>query len=147
MKRDKETTTTLTLVPATAAAAELTSATVAKAAEAGPTFVEFVQKLRVYVGQEFAIDQIFDELEESYGRLDKAPSKAKRGQPAKIDPVAEKRVKAYRNMKPHVCNLSHAATLAMEVSDLPELFLFAVGQLDDMVERFKANYYANEFLP
>jgi len=151
MKRDKETTTILTLVPATAAAAELTSATVAKAAEAGPTFVEFLRKLRAYVGQEFArgkeIDQIFDELEESYGRLDKAPSKAKRGQPAKIDPVTEKRVKAYRDMEPHVCNLSHAATLAMEVSDLPELFLFAVSQLDDMVERFKANYYANEFLP
>jgi hypothetical protein len=72
MKRDKETTTTLTLVPAGAAAAELTSATVAKAAEAGPSFVEFLQKLRAYVGQEFArgrdVDQIFDDLEGSYRR-------------------------------------------------------------------------------
>ena len=61
--------------------------------------------------------------------------------------MIEKRNKAYADMEPHVCNLSHAASLAMEVSDLPELFLFAVNRLDDMVERFKANYYANEFLP
>jgi hypothetical protein len=30
----------------------------------------------------------------------------------------------------------------MEVFDRPELFLFAVGHLDVMVQRFKANYYA-----
>ncbi len=45
-------------------------------AEAGPTFVEFIQKLRTYFVQEFArgreVDQIFDELEGSYGRLEKA---------------------------------------------------------------------------
>ena len=75
-------------VKAAADTAELTSATVAdissrrdgnqrlaKVAQAGPTFVEFVQKLRVYFMQEFArgrdVDQIFDDLEESYGRLDR----------------------------------------------------------------------------
>ncbi len=70
---------------AATAAAELTSATVADissrrgsnqrlatAAEAGPTLVEFLQKLRAYLVQEFArgkeIDQIFDDLEGSYRR-------------------------------------------------------------------------------
>jgi hypothetical protein len=61
--------------------------------------------------------------------------------------IIEKRSKAYRDMEPYVCNLSYAATLAMEISDVPELFLFAVSQLDDLVARFRANYYANEFLP
>jgi hypothetical protein len=61
--------------------------------------------------------------------------------------MIEARSKAYRDMEPYVCNLSYAATLAMEISDVPELFLFAVNQLDDMVERFKANYYAKKFLP
>ena len=153
MKKDKETATILTLVPATGAAAELTSATVAKGAEDGPTFVEFVQKLRAYVGQEFArgkdIDQIFD------GRLDRAPSKAKRGHPtnasriattpAKIDPVTEKRAKAYRDMEPHVCDLARAAELAMLASDDESLFLFAVEQFETMVQRFRERYYAEEF--
>jgi hypothetical protein len=66
-------------------------------------------------------------------------------QPAKIDPATEKRSKAYRDMEPHVGDLSRAAELAMEVFDRPELFLFAVSQLDDMVQQFKANYYAQEF--
>jgi hypothetical protein len=73
---------------AAAAAAQLTSATVteipgqssdnqrlAKAAEAGPTLVEFLQKLRAYVVQEFArgrdIDQIFGDLEGSYRQAEK----------------------------------------------------------------------------
>jgi hypothetical protein len=70
---------------AAAAAAKSTPATVieissdnqglAKAAEAGPTILEFVQKLRSYLVQEFArgrdIDQIFGDLEESYRRLEK----------------------------------------------------------------------------
>jgi|ERR1700681_1786340 hypothetical protein len=88
---------------------------------------------------------------------DKIP-KRRRGRPRKPAPASESEValsekamiearsKAYRDMEPYVCDLSHAATLAMEVSDLPELFLFAVNQLDDMVERFKANYYAQKFL-
>jgi hypothetical protein len=52
----------------------------AKAAEAGPTIVEFMQQLRAYVVQEFArgkdVDQIFGDLEESYRRLEKALRKS-----------------------------------------------------------------------
>jgi hypothetical protein len=48
----------------------------------------------------------------------------------------EKRSKAYRDMEPYVGDLVRAA-----------LFLFAVSQLDDMAQRFKANYYKNEFPP
>jgi hypothetical protein len=44
----------------------------AKAAEAGPTLVEFLQNLKAYFVQEFArgkeVDQIFDDLEGSYRR-------------------------------------------------------------------------------
>jgi hypothetical protein len=58
-----------------------------------------------------------------------------------------KRAKAYRDMEPHVCDLARAGELAMEIFDRPELFLFAVNQLDDMVQRFRANYYAEEFPP
>ena len=74
---------------AAAAAAELISATVteisgrsgdnqrlAKAADAGPTLVEFLQQLRAYVVQKLArgkeIDQIFNDLEGSYRRAEKA---------------------------------------------------------------------------
>jgi len=74
---------------AAAAAEELTSATVAeissrsgdnqrlaKAAAAGPTLVGFLQHLRAYFVQEFArgkeINQIFDDLEGSYRRAEKA---------------------------------------------------------------------------
>jgi hypothetical protein len=53
----------------------------AKAAKVGPTFVEFVQVLRAYFVQEFAtgkdVDRIFDDLEGSYGRADKALEKRK----------------------------------------------------------------------
>ena len=74
--------------------------------------------------------------------------------PVKIDQrtlsektMFENRSKAYRDMEPCVGDLSRAAELAMEVFDRPELFLFAVSQFDDMAQRFKANYYANEFPP
>ena len=62
-----------------------------------------------------------------------------------VDPVTAKRAKAYHDMEPHVCSLSRAAELAMAVFDQPELFLHAVGQLDDMTQRFRARYYAEEF--
>jgi hypothetical protein len=46
----------------------------ARTARRSPTFVEFVQNLRRYLVQEFArgrdLDQIFDDLEESYGRVE-----------------------------------------------------------------------------
>jgi hypothetical protein len=66
---------------------------------------------------------------------------------AALATVDAKRAKAYRDMEPHVCDLAHAATLAMEVFDQDELFLFAVTQLDEMVQRFRTHYYAEEFKP
>ena len=57
----------------------------------------------------------------------------------------EKRAKAYFDMEGHVCDLANAAKLAMVVFDNNELFLFAVDQLDTMAQRFRANYYAQEF--
>ena len=80
-------------------------------------------------------------------RKPKTKKAATKANPADRATVEAKRAKTYSEMEPYVCNLSHAATLAMEVSDMPELFLFAVSQLDDMVQQFRANYYANEFLP
>ena len=57
----------------------------------------------------------------------------------------EKRAKAYGEMENSVCDISRAAELAMTVFDNGRLFLFAVGQLDFMVQRFKDRYYAEEF--
>jgi hypothetical protein len=60
----------------------------------------------------------------------------------------ENRAKAYSDMEGHVCDLANAAKLAMVVFDnKDDLFLFAVDQLDTMVQRFRANYYAEEFPP
>ena len=58
-----------------------------------------------------------------------------------------RRAHAYHDMEPHVCDLARAAELAMEVFDRPDLFLFAVGQLDDVAQRFRAHNYAEEFPP
>ena len=38
-----------------------------------------------------------------------------------------------------------AEELGMIVHDNERLFLFAVDQLDNMAQRFRANYYAQEF--
>jgi hypothetical protein len=52
----------------------------AKVAEDGPTLVEFLQKLRAYLVQEFArgkeVDQILDDLEGSYRRADEVRGKS-----------------------------------------------------------------------
>ena len=61
--------------------------------------------------------------------------------------LLDARAKAYSDMEPHVCNLARGASLAMAVFEDAELFLFAVEQLETMTERFRANYYANEFPP
>ena len=76
----------------------------------------------------------------------KAATKAK-VKPAKIDHTAidAKRAKVYGEMENSVCDLSRAAVLAMTVFDNDRLFLFAVGQLDFMVQRFRDRYYAEEF--
>jgi hypothetical protein len=59
----------------------------------------------------------------------------------------EKRAKAYLDMENHVCELATAAKLAMVVFESKDLFLFAVDHLDTMAQRFRANYYAEEFSP
>lgn len=56
-----------------------------------------------------------------------------------------KRAQAYSDMESDVCDLARAAELAMIVFDNERLFLFAVDQLDNMAQRFRANYYAEEF--
>jgi hypothetical protein len=50
--------------------------------------------------------------------------------------IDAKRAKVYGEMENSVCDLSRAAVLAMTVFDNDRLFLFAVGQLDFMVQRF-----------
>ena len=76
----------------------------------------------------------------------KAATKAK-AKPAQADraTVDARRAKAYSEMENSVCDLARAAELAMTVFDNDRLFLFAVGQLDFMLQRFKDRYYAEEF--
>jgi hypothetical protein len=76
----------------------------------------------------------------------KTATKAK-VKPAKIDRavVDAKRAKAYGEMENSVCDRARAAELAMAIFDNDRLFLFAVGQLDFMVQRFRDRYYAEEF--
>ena len=59
--------------------------------------------------------------------------------------IDAKRAKAYGEMENSVCDIARAGELAMTVFDNDRLFLFAVGQLDFMVQRFKDRYYAEEF--
>lgn len=78
----------------------------------------------------------------------KAATKAM-AKPAKLDwdAINANRAKAYSDMESHVCDLSRAASLAMVVCDDGDLFLFAVEQFDAMAQRFRANYYAEQFKP
>jgi hypothetical protein len=78
-------------------------------------------------------------------RFRAAKAKARSAAALSDKTLVETRANVYREMENSVCDLARAATLAMEVFDKPELFLFAVGQLDFMVQRFKARYYAEEF--
>ncbi len=48
-------------------------------------------------------------------------------------------------MENDVCELATAAKLAMVVFESKDLFLFAVDHLDTMAQRFRENYYAEEF--
>jgi hypothetical protein len=67
--------------------------------------------------------------------------------PGEIDHAAidARRAKAYSEMENSVCDLARAADVAMKLFDDDALFLFAVGQLDFMVQRFRDRYYAEEF--
>jgi hypothetical protein len=57
--------------------------------------------------------------------------------------LIEKRAKAYSDMESHVCDLVSMGTIAMDQFDKNEgLFVFAVGKLEDMLNKFKARYYA-----
>ena len=65
----------------------------------------------------------------------KKPAKKK---PAKIDPIDAKRARAYADMESHVCDLVSMGTIAMDQFDKNQsLFVFAVGKLEDHVERIQ----------
>ena len=78
-------------------------------------------------------------------RAKKAAKTRAKAKPAQVDQVTAKRAKAYSEMENSVCDLARAADVAMKLFDDDALFLFAVGQLDFMVQRFRARYYAQEF--
>ena len=60
--------------------------------------------------------------------------------------IEAKRAKAYSDMESHVCDLVNMGTIAMDQFDKDNgLFVFAVGKLEDMLNEFKAHYYAEEF--
>jgi hypothetical protein len=60
--------------------------------------------------------------------------------------IAAKRAKAYSDMESHVCDLANMGTIAMDQFDKDKgLFVFAVGKLEDMLNEFRAHYYAEEF--
>jgi hypothetical protein len=60
--------------------------------------------------------------------------------------IAKKRAKAYGDMESHVCDLVNMGTIAMDQFDKDKgLFIFAVGKLEDMLNEFRAHYYAEEF--
>ena len=49
-------------------------------------------------------------------------------------------------MESYVSDLVSMGTLAMDQFDKDKgLFIFAVGKLEDMLNEFKAHYYAEEF--
>jgi hypothetical protein len=78
-------------------------------------------------------------------------AKKKKATPRKPTPrepsaIAAKRAQAYSDMESHVCDLANMGTIAMDQFDKDQgLFIFAVGKLEDMLNEFKAHYYAEEF--
>ena len=59
---------------------------------------------------------------------------------------AKKREQAYSDMESHVCDLVNMGTIAMDQFDKDKgLFIFAVSKLEDMLNEFRAHYYAEEF--
>lgn len=79
------------------------------------------------------------------------PSKAKttkaKRKLAKVDPVTEKRAKAYAEMEPHLCDIVRMGEIASMLFDDPDQgrFIFAVTHLDDMLRAFRTRYYAMDF--
>jgi hypothetical protein len=75
-----------------------------------------------------------------------AKKKAAKTRAPKAAEIAEKRAKAYGDMESHVCDLVNMGTIAMDQFDKDKgLFIFAVGKLEDMLNEFRAHYYAEEF--
>jgi hypothetical protein len=60
-----------------------------------------------------------------------------------------KRAKAYHQMENSVCEIARMGELAMDCFDDPDSgkFIFAVGHLEWMLQRFRQRYYAMEFPP
>jgi hypothetical protein len=78
--------------------------------------------------------------------------KKKKATPRKPGPkaadgkIAKKRAKAYSDMESHVCDLVSMGTITIDQFDKNQsLFVFAVGKLEDMLNEFRAHYYAEEF--
>jgi hypothetical protein len=74
--------------------------------------------------------------------------KTKKAKPAKIDSVDAQRAKAYAAMESHLCDIVRMGEIAAMMFDKDEgLFIFAVTHLDDMLQAFRARYYAMHFQP
>jgi hypothetical protein len=75
-----------------------------------------------------------------------AMSKARSAAALSEKTLIEKRATAYSDMESHVSDLVSMGTIAMDQFDKNDgLFIFAVGKLEDMLNEFKAHYYAEEF--
>jgi hypothetical protein len=79
----------------------------------------------------------------------KAPKKKKASPKRTVKAASDidvKRAKAYAETEPHVCDLVSMGTIAMDQFDKDEgLFIFAVGKLENMLNEFRARYYALDF--
>jgi len=76
----------------------------------------------------------------------KKAAKKRTPKPA-LSAIEAKRAKAYFDMESHVSDLVSMGTIAMDQFDKNiGLFIFAVSKLEDMLNEFKAHYYAEEFL-
>jgi hypothetical protein len=66
--------------------------------------------------------------------------------PAVVGEIEAKRPKAYADMESHVSDLVNMGAIAMDQFDKEiGLFIFAVGKLEDILNKFKVHYYAEEF--
>jgi hypothetical protein len=60
--------------------------------------------------------------------------------------LVETRAKAYADMEPHVGDIVRIGEIAAMMFDKDEgLFIFATTHLDEMLQAFRARYYAMDF--
>jgi hypothetical protein len=79
-------------------------------------------------------------------RLRATKAKARSAAALTEQAALSKRAKAYFDMESHVSDLVSMGTIAMDQFDKEKgLFIFAVSKLEDMLNKFKAHYYAEEF--